>query len=205
MIGRPWCFLGACFWCGYLVRFMKGPSAMSYVETVFEIEGIAPLLMHNGQLANPLNPLVKEMKKITGIRKKTDEHHLELQRLEFRASLYLNSAGNVIVPSEVIESCLIEGAKKAKLGKAFKSSITVLNDPELSYGKRLTVEQLWDQCEEFADVRGVKVGTSRVMRTRPIFRNWSLTFEVAFDSEQIDAEQLEQAVHDASRMGGLCD
>ncbi len=178
---------------------------MSYVETVFEIEGIAPLLMHNGQLANPLNPLVKEMKKITGIRKKTDEHHLELQRLEFRASLYLNSAGNVIVPSEVIESCLIEGAKKAKLGKAFKSSVTVLNDPELRYGKRLTVEQLWDQCEEFADVRGVKVGQSRVMRTRPIFRNWSCTVMAQYDPDVLNLRDVEEIATDAGRLCGIGD
>ena len=53
------------------------------VQTIgFRFVGIAPLLMHNGALANPLNPLVKEMKAITGLRKKTDEHHLELQRLE---------------------------------------------------------------------------------------------------------------------------
>ena len=51
----------------------------------FRCVGIAPLLMHNGSLANPLNPKVKEMKEITSLRKKTDENHLELQRLEFAA------------------------------------------------------------------------------------------------------------------------
>ena len=40
------------------------------VQTIgFRFVGIAPLLMHNGALANPLNPLVKEMKAITGLRK----------------------------------------------------------------------------------------------------------------------------------------
>ena len=57
------------------------------METTITIRGIAPLLMHNGQLANPLNPLAKEMKKVTSVRTKTDEHHLELQRLEFLAGL----------------------------------------------------------------------------------------------------------------------
>ncbi len=178
---------------------------MSFGEASYWIEGVSPLLMHNGQLANPLNPLVKEMKQITGIRKKTDEHHLELQRLEFRAGLYLNEAGQVIVPSEVIESCLVEGAKKAKLGKAFKSSVTVTEDAVLEYGPKLTVDQLWEQNETYADVRGVKVGQSRVMRTRPIFRDWSLVFAVMFDAEQINLEQLSQAVEDAGRIVGLCD
>ena len=86
----------------------------------FKIEGISPLLMHNGQLANPLNPLVKQMKALTGQRKKTDEVHLELSRLEFRAGLYVSSSGAVQIPAELLESCLIEGAKKSKLGKQFK-------------------------------------------------------------------------------------
>ena len=132
----------------------------------FKIEGISPLLMHNGQLANPLNPLVKQMKALTGQRKKTDEVHLELSRLEFRAGLYVSSSGAVQIPAELLESCLIEGAKKSKLGKQFKSAIAIMENSPLDYGEKLTVDQLWDRAEEFADVRGVKVGTSRVMRTR---------------------------------------
>ena len=83
------------------------------IQTIgFRFNGIAPLLMHNGALANPLNPLVKEMKAITGLRKKTDEHHLELQWLEFRASLYLDAKGRVIVPSSNIEGTLVEVRKE---------------------------------------------------------------------------------------------
>lgn len=174
-------------------------------DIAFHIQGIAPLLMHSGQLANPLNPLVKEMKVLTGQRKKTDDTHLELSRLEFRAGLYLNASMQVVIPSEVLESCIIEGAKKAKLGKAFKSAIAVQEDAVLDYGKPLTPEQMWEKPEEFVDVRGVKVGTSRVMRTRPIFRNWKLSFDVLFDGDQINAENVIQAVADAGRQVGLCD
>lgn len=186
--------------CGFfhgVARLMK--------EITFHIRGIAPLLMHSGQLANPLNPLVKEMKVLTGQRKKTDDTHLELSRLEFRAGLYLNAAGQVVIPSEVLESCIIEGAKKAKLGKAFKSAIAVQDDAVLDYGKQLTPEEMWSKPEAFVDVRGVKVGTSRVMRTRPIFRTWQLMFEVIFDGDQINAENVVQAVSDAGRQVGLCD
>lgn len=82
------------------------------IETLkFRCVGFAPLLMHNGAMANPLNPRVKEMKAITSLRKKTDENHLELQRLEFAASLYLDAKGRVIIPSSNIEGTLVEGAK----------------------------------------------------------------------------------------------
>lgn len=176
------------------------------VQTIgFRFVGIAPLLMHNGALANPLNPLVKEMKAITGLRKKTDEHHLELQRLEFRASLYLDAKGRVIVPSSNIEGTLVEGAKKAKLGKAFKSAVMVADDAVLNYGAQLTIDELWTRAEEFADVRAVIVNNSRVMRTRPIFRDWSIEFTADFDDEQINGEQLVKAAGDAGRMVGLLD
>jgi hypothetical protein len=171
----------------------------------FKIEGVAPLLMHNGQLANPLNPLVKQMKAITGIRKKSDDNHLELSRLEFRASLYVSPKGEIEIPSEVLESCLIEGAKKSKLGKQFKSSICIMENSVLDYGEKLTVDQLWERSEDFVDVRGVKVGTSRVMRTRPIFRNWKLEFEVHYNAELVNPEQITLAVEDAGVQVGLCD
>jgi len=174
-------------------------------EIEFKIEGVSPLLMHNGQLANPLNPLVKQMKAVTGKRKKTDDDHAELSRLEFRAGLYLSAAGQVEIPSEILESCLVEGAKKSKLGKQFKSAIAIYENSPLDYGEMLTVDQLWERSEEFADVRGVKVGTSRVMRTRPIFRNWKLSFTVSFNPELLNPEQIVLAVQDAGTQVGLCD
>jgi hypothetical protein len=145
------------------------------------------------------------MKEITSVRKKTDEHHLQLQELEFLAGLYLDGQRRVIIPSEVIESCLVEGAKKAKLGKAFKAAVSVMEDSLLDYNGPKTPEALWAEAETFADVRGVRVGGSRIMRTRPIFRQWSLAFTVTWDDEQINAEQLRKAVEDAGAQVGLCD
>lgn len=174
-------------------------------ESKFRIEGIAPLLMHNGQLANPLNATVKAMKALTGQRKKTDETHLELSRLEFYGGLYLSKNGDVQIPSEVIESTLIEGAKKSKLGKAFKSAIAVYDAANLNYGEKLTVDQMWERSDEFVDVRPVKVGTSRIMRTRPIFRQWSLEFTVSYNADLINPEQIQLAVADAGAQVGLCD
>jgi hypothetical protein len=43
------------------------------METItFKIRGESQLLMHNGQLADPLNPYTKAMKSLTSKRKKTD-------------------------------------------------------------------------------------------------------------------------------------
>jgi hypothetical protein len=178
---------------------------MAQCELTISVEGVSPLLMHNGQLANPLNPLVKEMKQHTGQRKKTDETYEEISRLEFKAGLYLNENGDVIIPSEVIESCLVDGAKKSKLGKQFKSAICVTDAVLLQYGPPKTVDEMWADPAKFVDVRACKVGQARVMRTRPIFRNWGITFEVLYDSEQVNEENILRAVEDAGRQVGMCD
>lgn len=178
---------------------------MAQNEVTYRIVGESPLLMHNGAMANPLNPLAKQMKEITGLRKKTDEHHIELQRLEFRASLYLNEKGQVIIPSANIEGTIIGGAKKSKLGTSFKSAVMVLEDPVLEYGEQLTVDELWSKHETYAFVTPVIVNNSRVMRTRPKFNNWALEFSCAYDADQINREQLTKALRDAGRLVGLCD
>lgn len=175
------------------------------METTITIRGIAPLLMHNGQLANPLNPLAKEMKKVTSVRTKTDEHHLELQRLEFLAGLYVDEKNRIVLPSEVLESTLVEGAKKAKLGKQFKAAVSVWDAALLEYGEQLTPEQLWAKAETYADVRGVKISKARIMRTRPRFNRWQATFTVHWAEDQITIDQLRQAVEDAGRQVGMCD
>lgn len=81
----------------------------------------------------------------------------------------------------------------------------VADDAVLNFGEQLTAEQLWEQNERYADVRAVIVNNSRVMRTRPIFHDWSIEFSADFDDEQINRDQLIKATEDAGRMVGLCD
>ena len=51
---------------------------MVYQTLRFKFISVAPLLCHNGQLADPLNDLVRQMKKISGKREKTDADLEEL-------------------------------------------------------------------------------------------------------------------------------
>ena len=59
-----------------------------------KITGIRPLILHNGLLADPTNPIVLQQKAITAKKaKKTDADNLELARLEWFGGLYLSEAG----------------------------------------------------------------------------------------------------------------
>ena len=90
----------------------------------FNCIGISPLIMHNGQTADPLNKFARELKQLSGKRKKTDEDYAAMAKIEWMAGLYVNNDGYLIVPSFVIESAIYEGAKKQKLGfRAFVQSL----------------------------------------------------------------------------------
>lgn len=174
-------------------------------EITVKIQGVAPLIMHNGQTCDPANKFAKAMKEITGKRKKTEEDHAELSRIEWMAGLYVDDKAQLIIPSDVLDSALVEGAKKSKLGKQFKSAVFVPYDAKLDIGvSKYTLEHLWNN-ENFRDVRGVRVGTSRVMRTRPLFRDWSASFCVQFDDEQVNLGDVKRAIRDCGKQVGLCD
>src|SRR5688572_8352761 len=114
-----------------------------YKPLEFHIVGVAPLLMHNGQLADPLNKWAKAMKKITAKRKKTDEDYEELSRLEFEGGLYLDDDLAPCIPGINLEGCLVDGAKKSKLGEQFKAAVMIVDNWPLLYSGPRAVEELW--------------------------------------------------------------
>lgn len=178
------------------------------------MKGVSPLLMHNGQTADPRNPFSKQMSAITGKKQKTDEDRAELSRIEWHAGLYVNAEHRLILPAIVIEASLVDGAKKSRLGKAFKSSVFIDDDSELvidkEYGK---AEELWEDEDHrhqqglgsHVDVRPVKLKGVTVIRTRPIFRNWAADFELMFDDEQVNHSDVMRAAVDAGRISGVGD
>jgi len=169
------------------------------------IVGVSPLLLHNGQTADPTNKFARQMKEISGKRKKTDEDYAEMSRIEWHAGLYVNGEQKIIMPSTCIEACVYDGAKKSKLGKAFKSAVFVDSDAVLDIGKKYDkASDLWAD-DQYRDVRGVRIGTSRVMRTRPIFYKWSMEFVLAFDDEQVNESDVSRAIEDAGSKVGLGD
>jgi hypothetical protein len=172
-------------------------------EAIYKIKGVGALMMHNVQLANPMNHWTKELKKLTSNRKKTDETNEEVSRIEFMGGLYWKDP-NFIIPGGNIESALVEAAKKSKLGKTFKSGVFVYDDAILSFDGPKTPEGRWETgaCHDF---RPVVVGKARIMRTRPIFMGWSATIKVMFDPEQVDRSQIDSALAILGRVIGIGD
>lgn len=172
---------------------------------VYRCVGIFPILLHNGQTADPLNKFSKQLKVISSKRKKTDEDHHEMARIEWHAGLYVNADGRLILPSDFLEATIINGAKKKKNGTKFRSAVFVTEDCELVIPKKYkTAEELWNY-EEFRDSRGVRVGQAKVIRTRPIFREWSVDVPVTYDPNQVNEAEIDSAMEDAGSMVGFGD
>lgn len=171
----------------------------------YTVRGTTPLMMHNERLANPFDEITKAMKAVTGKRKKTEDDLLEIARLEWLGGLYHDPSFGIHMPGYNILSAIVSGGKLHKLGTAVKRSVLVEEDMvRIAYKGPANPEELFAD-KAFVDVRGVKVGTAKVMRCRPIFKDWAMTFTVLFDESSIQAEEVERCLIDSGRMCGLGD
>lgn len=169
------------------------------------ITGTETLLMHNSRLADPLDPATKALKKATSKRTKTDDDHEEIARLEHAGSMYLDPDSGPYLPSDNIWRSLYDGAKKHKLGVKMKEGviITTAVNP-LSYKGPRDRDGLWNDLN-FRHSASVKVGMSRTMRCRPMFRQWKTEADGILDPNVLDFEELRQIAGTAGAIVGLGD
>lgn len=165
----------------------------------------ASLLMHNGMLADPMNEYTKLLKAETSKRKKSEDDHEEIARIEFQGGLYYDEALGPVIPGFVLDSCIVSGAKKKRLGTVFESCVRTVQDVyRLDYKGPRDREGLWAD-PRFRDRRGCGVQTARVIRTRPKFTDWSVTFDIMLIPCELNAANIEQAIVDAGIYCGLGD
>jgi len=165
--------------------------------------GTRPLLMHNEQLANPLSEVSKKLKILTGKKSKTDADYEEIAEVEFSGGLYFHATDGPYLPDRNIRAALIAAARKQKKGKQFEEGIEYLRERyPLQYDGPRTIAGLFQK--KFYDQRMVGNMGKRVLRTRPIFNEWSCEIEVLIDETMIDDRTLEDVVKRAGTLG-ICD
>jgi hypothetical protein len=168
---------------------------------------VVPLLMQNAQTVDPFNHYTRAMKAITSLpaRDKTDELLKELMWLEYQAAIYWEEGTGVVIPVVMMEACIRKGASLQRLGPTIKRGVMVspeLENLPLEYSpKKKTVKALYAD-PQFVDKRTVGSG-NKIIRTRPRFNKWELTFEVHFDTEQIDRDRLIKALTDGGKYRGI--
>jgi len=177
---------------------------MAWKTIRFRITGDAPLIMHDGGVANPLSRAAKEMKKITSKKSKTDADFERLAEIEFKAGLYLDEDSGPVIPARNIEAMVYAAATVTKKGKIAKSACFVKKNAILQYEGPRDADGLWSE-ERFRLCVGVKIGRNRVMRTRPIFNEWAAMVEIEFEDSVVDASTVEEWVRTAGTLVGIGD
>lgn len=177
---------------------------MTWKMITVELNGVLPTLMHNGQLADPTNKYAKAMKDISGKRKKTDNDFLELSRLEFLGSLYLDPNGHPCWPAINIQRCIQAGAKLVRKGKDVDAGILIDGDWPLKYNGPTDPEELFAD-ERFVNRSGAIVNRSRIIRTRPQFPEWSIEFELHYMPGICNPGDIKKWCIDAGIYVGLSD
>lgn len=174
---------------------------MTVKVLTYRMTSLAPYLMHNGQLADPLNKWSRAIKAISSKRKKTDADLEEMARLEFHGGLYLMKDGPAI-PSNNLKAMLINAAKKHKEGPLAQAGVRINSHACLEYTGARDPDEMW-KVGTFRDRRGVRVGQSRVMRTRPIFETWQAVVSVTVDDEIVNPARVDEWMSTAGRLVGI--
>lgn len=169
--------------------------------------GRTPLVVHNIRLANPLDPYTKAIKQITSKRRRTEEDHLEMLRLEWEGGLYFDDDLGPYLPVSYPTACLKQAGAITREKTAVARAVTVM---ALDGGDRLAIEyngpraidEMWAD-DAHRDVRLVKVGQARTVRSRPRFPVWAVQFVAVVDTEILDIEAFGRIARRAGRNIGL--
>ena len=178
---------------------------MSNLQTLeFKIKGTTPLCMHSPQASDALcdHPLYQPMRELAKKRTKSEEDHRELARLEWMLSLYVNTEGKLFTPGRCWEAALKDTAKRQKLGKKFNAAVmcddAILQFPDADKSP----DELWNM-KKYCMRIGMRVSNARVMRSVPVFANWSVDLKVSFLESELDEKTIAGVVRDCGIINGF--
>lgn len=162
-------------------------------------------MCHNERLANPDDPITREIAAINAKSNKTEADRQEVFKLEWYGGLYtaVDISGPVI-PTANIRTCLINAGKMTKKGKPVERAISFFSlSVPIAYEGPRDIDELWKQ-PSFRDIRMVRI-RGRVPRCRPQFVHWSVIADAFFLDEALDFDVFQRIVEQAGLAEGLGD
>jgi hypothetical protein len=168
----------------------------------FKLNGITPIILHNNN--------IEERDRIESIRKRMkggkpgdDRSPAE----SWKSYLYLSDdTGNVCIPAENLLACLLGGGSKVKVGgkETLKTHSQRIGFDRLDYDllvndKAISNERIAEISGEFGEhavaaralgfrlhVKPCSVGTSKHIRVRPLFTNWSVNGKIEIENDDVN-------------------
>jgi hypothetical protein len=152
---------------------------MKAEEIKLRIVGTRRLIMHAGRLADPLDPITKNLAKLTAKRAKTEADHQAISKAEWFGGLWL-SDGMPCVPAEALMAVFVGAARTRSGGPEARAGLIVSSHARLRYDGPTDLDELWGE-ERFRLRVPVKLTRgSRTVRTRPCFDHWSVEFTASY-------------------------
>lgn len=213
LVSAPRRMYGGCA-RGYVQEVPPKPTQNKKPRKVFmeydvKIKGVSPIIHHNAAGMDPRLPINREIQEITKgatASKRSDAEHELLARLECRKALWLDPTGTKVqIPEGAIRSCIERAARKFKDGPRVREGLMVLRCEPMEYDVGRygsTVEEISEKAQFTVPV---KVGQSRVLRTRAKFDDWACRFRLFCEPELIDEGALTKWLDTAGSRCGIGD
>jgi hypothetical protein len=194
------------------------------------ITGTQPLLMHNDDIE--WADAMARWRDDKDNKKSSKAGDDRSPAYRWIGALYRNDAGQIIVPTENVMRALMEGGAMVpvpggKSGKTFKSQSQsgimpndigwslLINGRQIDAAKTIDAllrETNFEKHKEAVQQLGfslflkrAKIGSSKHVRVRPRFENWSTSGELIVTDEQITTDVLSDILEMAGKYKGLGD
>lgn len=173
--------------------------------------GINPLLQNNPQTVDRFNPYAKAMKRINDKKtRRTDDDYLELKNIEVRSKIYWDDDTGIYVPANWVSAAIAASSfKTVKISKAdIRSAVFTDSDKlRLTYRGMSKVKTPDDivKNDDFRLDMTLKQGQVRIVKSVPIFHEWSFSCSLEYDDEIIDADSMSTVINRVAKYGGFGD
>jgi hypothetical protein len=184
---------------------------MNLRKVTFTVSGLSTLLMHNVQLANPLNPYAKLLSSLNADKKKKgadkDAIVAKMADAEWMGGLYYDKVLGPYVPASYFRAAMIKAARASKEGKDVERAVIVTGAGRfpIQYDGPRDAEAL---CIDprFRDQRMAKVGMAYIPRTRPAFEAWEIrNAELAINADHMSEDAFVAFLVNAGAIEGIGD
>lgn len=194
------------------------------IDYKFQLTGITSLLLHHNNIV-ARDEMEAKRKRMKGGKAGDDRSPPET----WKGYLYVSEeTGNVCMPTENLLACILAGGVKVKVGgkETLKTHSQRVAFDRLDYdllvnGKTIAEKDIAKISGEFAEhyssaqdlgfrlqVKPVTVGTSKHIRVRPMFSNWSISGGFAIEDDDaniLSLSSLRDLFNASGRLAGLGD
>ena len=168
--------------------------------------GTKPLLLHNVDLANPLNPWARKMADLRGTpsKRRTEKWHEEMAYVSFMGAFYdIPDINGPALPAENVRRSLIDAAKASRLGTQVQRALMVTTPAiPLIFDGPKDPEKMWE-TGNFHLTRMIRGTGGASPTTYPIFREWAVKVPFYLDESLLNVRDLTEIAERAGRIEGL--